>query len=104
MGGDGRTKTWSGKRAGISKGEGARIVQAAKSGAEIGAGFTPAGVALDVRDLKQSIENRDGIGSVLAAAGFVPGIGFDIASSSDNELLSNVFTNLLSAAENEGSR
>jgi hypothetical protein len=43
--------------------------------AEIGAGFTAAGVALDVKDFGQAVADRDGVGIILAMAGFVPGGG-----------------------------
>ncbi len=43
--------------------------------AETAAGFTPAGVALDARDFRQSAGNGDGLGMTLSGIGFVPGIG-----------------------------
>jgi len=47
-----------------------------KIGAELGLGFNPAiGAALDVRDLGRAIAERDMSSGLLAAVGFVPGIG-----------------------------
>ncbi len=84
MDGNGKTKTSSDKRAEISNEEKTRIIAAAKSGGqvvgEIGAGFTPAGVLLDVRDLKQAVSQADGVGVVIAAVGLIPGVG-DVAKA-----------------------
>jgi len=47
-----------------------------KIGAELGLGFNPAiGAAIDVRDLGRAIAERDMTSGLLAAVGFVPGIG-----------------------------
>lgn len=43
--------------------------------AEVGAGFTPAGVALDIRDIAQATSEGDGVGMILSGIGFVPGVG-----------------------------
>ncbi len=42
---------------------------------EVGVGFTPAGVLLDVRDLKQAAEVGSGAGVILATIGLIPGVG-----------------------------
>tara|TARA_R110001583_G_scaffold7985_8_gene38903 strand:+ start:1884 stop:4721 length:2838 start_codon:yes stop_codon:yes gene_type:complete len=42
---------------------------------EIAAGFTPAGVAIDMRDTAQAIRDRDKVGFGLAMLGFIPGLG-----------------------------
>jgi|21_taG_2_1085346.scaffolds.fasta_scaffold30585_2 hypothetical protein len=43
--------------------------------AEIVAGFTPAGVAVDISDISKALETGDGLGVALAGIGFIPGGG-----------------------------
>jgi len=50
----------------------------AQAAGEFAASFTPAGIALDVRDADQAISQRDGTGFVFAMIGLVPG-GGDLA-------------------------
>ncbi len=47
----------------------------AKAAGEIALGFTPAGIALDVRDMSVAISNRDALGGALAGIGFLGGAG-----------------------------
>ena len=47
----------------------------AQTVAEIMAGFTPAGTAIDIKDVYQALENDDMAGLAMAGFGFVPGFG-----------------------------
>lgn len=47
----------------------------AQTVAEIMAGFTPAGPAIDIKDMYQALENDDIAGLAMAGFGFVPGLG-----------------------------
>ncbi len=44
-------------------------------GGEVALGFTPVGVALDIRDAGIAIRDRDAVGFGLAGVGFIPGVG-----------------------------
>ena len=47
----------------------------AQTVAEIMAGFTPAGPAIDIKDMYQALENDDIAGLAMAGFGLVPGLG-----------------------------
>ena len=51
------------------------IPGATKTAAEIAAGFTPAGVAIDVKDAAAAMEARDPVALAMAGFGFLPGLG-----------------------------
>ena len=63
--------------------------------AEIMLGFTPAGLAIDFKDLAKAIEERDPVFAAMAGIGFIPGIGdffkapykFSIASAKQAKML-----------------
>jgi hypothetical protein len=52
-----------------------KATKAAGLAGEIAAGFTPAGVAIDIKDMAKAVETKDPILAAAAGVGLIPGIG-----------------------------